>query len=287
LTKNAHSAAVPLASASGKGRRNSKPKVSDIPVDARSFGDNQALVRIVESIPMRTTIIKVDWSRLQDKEGADVMVRLAMVVNDLASADFVLRMADEKLNVASTSEARTGMILYAMKMQLAHLREAIPVVQSLRKVRALSPYLKQLSPNGKQQYKLFERILPGKPDYADFKKYVEELRHRLSFHYDRDVTREGIEYLVKTGSRNTTAVVERSGNISPHSDIHQSRLVAGDTVAFCAIASDTMWGISNRPESEWEGAISDVAKWTSDRSRALYSFGREVCTLFFADCRTV
>jgi hypothetical protein len=132
-----------------------------------------------------TRRLPVDIRKLQGQGDEGVLIlRLMMACNDLTTANQSLGMyrndAREK-----TDYVRWGATMYFVRLQLSHLHEALKVVSEIRN----HPKLLRLvgnCPGGSAE--CFARLLSfadGGANEGAFHKYVELVRHKVTFHYDR------------------------------------------------------------------------------------------------------
>jgi hypothetical protein len=132
-----------------------------------------------------TRTLPVDIRKLQSQGDEGVlMLRLMMACNDLTTANQALGMYSKDTR-EKVDYIRRGATMYFVRLQLSHLHEALKVVSDIRS----RPKLLRLvddCPGGSAE--CFARLLSfadGGTNEGAFHKYVELVRHKVTFHYDR------------------------------------------------------------------------------------------------------
>lgn len=127
---------------------------------------------------MRTHTKFLGFRKLVTADGASVVVRLAMVCNDLAVANSSMgRFKEIKSN--ALNHIRRGASLYFVRMSCGHLREGITAIQDLKDHPALIARVKKCRPDAQSAFADLCQCLPGGRDHADFQRYVKPIRDKI------------------------------------------------------------------------------------------------------------
>jgi hypothetical protein len=227
---------------------------------------------------MGTRITNVDWGRVKVRDGDAVMLRLAMVVNDIASTHYLLSRVEKDKGELAT-DVYYGLQVYALKMRLAHLREGMKVIPDILQTNKYNGYLSKLHPDNRRAYEEVKAMLPGGADHDDFKKYILTARNTVASHYDAREATRGMEFLACSGSHGVNSIIDSDNILS-------SRLVIADAVTI-SILCDLQWQVTGGTPAEDDEAIDKVCEWTGGKCRAMYGFGRELCESFFRECSSI
>jgi hypothetical protein len=147
----------------------------------------------------RSKTIFVDLRKLLESgDDSAIVLRLAMAANDLAVANFCLR-EFKRDDTPFPEYMRPGAGMYLVRLQTAHLAEAIKVLSEVEDSPSLSRLVGTLPAFAKEAY---DRLLPytdpnGKPE--QYKRNVLMVRNKFAFHYDKDVVLEALESLASRG----------------------------------------------------------------------------------------
>jgi hypothetical protein len=133
---------------------------------------------------IRTLLVDVRKLDRQGEEGA-IVVSLMMACNDLTAANQALGAcrddSDEK-----TDYIRRGAAMYFIRLQMAHLHEALKIVKRINTHANLLSLINDC-PDGTADH--FAELLcfaEGGTKRCDFKKYVGSVRNKIAFHYDKE-----------------------------------------------------------------------------------------------------
>lgn len=133
----------------------------------------------------RTSTVYIDLTRLQRlDEKASTVIRLMMACNDIALANLCLGRFIES-DSGSRSEIQHGAKMYFVKMQCGHLNEAIKIIDEIKNDSYLYERVSHCYEHAKDAYSKLEECLKGGKDEKKFLKYVELIRHKVAFHYNR------------------------------------------------------------------------------------------------------
>src|ERR1700693_3401315 len=120
---------------------------------------------------MRTQNKFFEFRKLATADGASVVIRLAMVCNDLAISNSAMgRFREIKSN--ALNHIRRGASLYFVRMSCGHIREGIKAIRDLRDHPALILRVEDCYPDAQSAFASLCQCLPGGKDHADFQRYV-------------------------------------------------------------------------------------------------------------------
>ena len=132
----------------------------------------------------RTQTIFVDLSRLLfQKEKASLIIRLMMAGNDISLANQCLSKYKEDHGRMS-KHAQRGALMYFVRLQCGHLKEAMDLVQEICDDQDLYDRINRCSAHAQGCFDNLKNCLNGGLDHKKFKDYVMKVRHKTVFHYD-------------------------------------------------------------------------------------------------------
>jgi hypothetical protein len=141
----------------------------------------------------RTQTIFVDLSRLLfQKEKASLIIRLMMAGNDISLANQCLSKYKEDHGRMS-KHAQRGALMYFVRLQCGHLKEAMDLVQEICDDQDLYDRINRCSTHAQGCFDNLKNCLNGGPDHKKFKDYVMKVRHKTVFHYDRKLVERALE----------------------------------------------------------------------------------------------
>jgi hypothetical protein len=122
----------------------------------------------------------ISMQRLAEKgEAGGVLVRLMMVLQDLAFADRARGViAGKPSKKKKQGDVKRAAGRYYMRLQISHLFEGLKIIQEIAQDAALE---RMVVACNKETQKAFERLqnFESEPDY----KFMERIRHTISSHY--------------------------------------------------------------------------------------------------------
>jgi hypothetical protein len=117
-------------------------------------------------------------------ESAITVIKLMMACNDLSLANEALsEWKKEQPNNRKPRQIGAGM--YFVRTQIAHLYEALKVIEAIRNTPALLALVNRCAARTKNSFQNLEQFLPGGPKRDYFEKLVGRIRHNLTFHYNQ------------------------------------------------------------------------------------------------------
>jgi hypothetical protein len=151
----------------------------------------------------RTLTLWVDINRLSRSDASGLVLRMMMAANDIALANWGLT-EFKKPQPRLSRHMQNGACLYFIRLQCGHLSEALKLVVELNNDLDSKARLERCNETAKQAYSILNGCLAGGVNYQRFTKWVERIRHNVSFHYDpRSVQRA----LARLGTQRTTCSV--------------------------------------------------------------------------------
>jgi hypothetical protein len=134
----------------------------------------------------RTRTLLVDIRKLE-RQGADgaTVLCLMMALNDFATANQALGAIREDTS-ERTDYIRRGAGMYFVRVQMAHLYEAIELISAID----ASPTLRQLVDacpgDAAEKFSELLNFAQGASPKEHVRKYLQLVRNKIAFHYDRD-----------------------------------------------------------------------------------------------------
>ena len=147
-------------------------------------------------LTMRTSIHLIEFKRIhQAGDEGFLIVRIACAVNDLISGNYFCRIAERLKADPKTKDTGRGLSHFGVNSQIGHLSEAMLLILNPRSEEStldstpkIKAYVKLMTPTAQQSCRLLRGLLPGNKDHAHFRKYVENFRNQVSFHYDDGIS---------------------------------------------------------------------------------------------------
>lgn len=216
-------------------------------------------------------------------EGA-LIVRIAIAVNNFMSGSYLMHVAKEVESKPKTRELGRGLLMYVAATQIGYLYEAMYLIShptdpepTLDTLPGLNRYITALSAESKKDYKLLRESIDGK-DKADFKRYVENFRNRVSFHYDTGYRGRGSRSEpVTTAALKRLAKTRSVGSMIASTENYLNRFPLADDVMNVAICHE-VWGIDDSLTGKDLQDIADrIIEWIVARVNAFTGFGSELC----------
>jgi len=126
----------------------------------------------------------VDFANLREKgPSAGVIVRMMLAFNDISLANQGMETYDKPLPPRKM-HLRMGGRLYFLRLQLGHLNEALKLIGEISNDTKLCALVPKCTSKVRDQYELLRDCQKGGKKHAQFKKAVELVRHKVTFHYD-------------------------------------------------------------------------------------------------------
>ena len=130
----------------------------------------------------RTLLVNIRKLDRQGSEGV-VVVRLMMACNDLTTANQALGACLENKG-GRVDYIRRGGAMYFVRLQIAHLHEALKIVSQIRRYPRLLSLINDCPGETSDHFAQLLSFADGGAHQGDFRKYVELVRHKVTFHYD-------------------------------------------------------------------------------------------------------
>jgi len=131
----------------------------------------------------RTLLVNIRKLHRQGDEGV-IVLRLMMACNDLTTANQALGACLED-NCEKTDYIRRGAAMYFVRLQMAHLHEALKIVSEIRGYQSLLSLINDCPKGTSDRFAQLLCFADGGTHRSDFHKYVELVRHKVTFHYDK------------------------------------------------------------------------------------------------------
>jgi len=106
-----------------------------------------------------------------------------MACNDLSLASDALA-SWKKSQPNLRKHRQSGACMYFVRIQLAHLYEALDVVRAIREDSTLLSLVAQCDSQTQASFQELQDFLRGGLRHGEFKRLVGQIRHNLAFHYN-------------------------------------------------------------------------------------------------------
>ena len=132
----------------------------------------------------RTQSIFVDLPRLlNNKKEASIIIRLMMASNDISLANQCLAKY-KKDQGPMRKHVQKGALMYFVRLQCGHLKEAIDLIQKVCEEQKLYERVERCSSHAQSCFENLKKCLKTGADYSKYRDYVMKVRHKTVFHYD-------------------------------------------------------------------------------------------------------
>lgn len=132
----------------------------------------------------RTHTRLIDYQRLEARGKSSVLViKLMMACNDMQLANEAASNWKED-QPRNRQYRQTGARMYFIRLQMAHLHEALKIVEEIRNDDPLMVLLFTCDSQTQASFRKLEACLKGGTNRALVEKIIGQVRHNLTFHYD-------------------------------------------------------------------------------------------------------
>jgi hypothetical protein len=141
----------------------------------------------------RTKRIPIDLCKLNahDKESV-IVLQLMTACNDLATANEALGRWQGKSD-EHTAYFRRGALMYFIRLQMAHLNEALKVISDLRANTILLGLVANCPHSTAELFNFLCDYAVGGKRRKEFEKHLVRVRHKITFHYDPGIIRKALQ----------------------------------------------------------------------------------------------
>ncbi len=161
----------------------------------------------------RTQTTFVDLSRLlPNKKEASIIIRLMMACNDIALANQCLAQYKEE-QPPIRKHVQKGALMYFVRLQCGHLKEAIDLIQKLCNDKYLLKRVDNCSKEAQTSFKDLTDCFKNEPNYIKYRDYVLKVRHKTIFHYDGKLVEKALADRANRTEAKTSKIT-RGDNIS-------------------------------------------------------------------------
>jgi hypothetical protein len=211
----------------------------------------------------RTRTLYVNLRRLALRpQEAGIILRLMMVCNDMALANSRLGAATEGRDGVPEHLA-WGSKMYAIRLQIGHLNEAMPIFEDLRNCDALMAVVESCTQYARDCFAEVTSCLKGGANHKLFIKRIGIVRHKTVFHYDHDLVVEALK------DRANTAKQPQSLTVS--NDVRQMRYGVADAI----LDTLTVRHIWKLRDADINDKLDEVLAFGERLHRASVEFGQE------------
>jgi hypothetical protein len=221
---------------------------------------------------MRTQTDFFKLSKFAIADGAPLVVRVAMVCNDLAIANSAL---GHFTNIQSNAlnHVRQGGRLYFVRMSCGHLREGIKAVEEITHHKGLSNLVKKCDSRVQSAFAELCDCLPKGKNHNEFTQYVKPIRNTVAFHYD---SAQVISALKDRAKRLPDSVF----SMTIGEDIHSCRFEFADII-IDTIVCRNLWKIPIKADGQVEA--DRISDWCFKKSVQFLDFGGEFVRRFLKE----
>ncbi len=214
--------------------------------------------------------LSVDFAKLAGLDGGRTAATLAMVCNDIASANSAVNRLAFQQPPGLTYMER-GIRVYFHRMQCAHLLEGLAAIKEVKQSQSLMSTVAQCSQRSRSAFTSLCNCLQGGSEHKMFKESVGWIRNRIAFHYSAG----DIDWAIKDRAQRTNA---QKSSMTAGQDIHSTRFEFGDDL-IDSIVCRRLWGIPRQANARQEA--NRIALWCDQKARDFIAFCGGFVPCFF------
>lgn len=187
-----------------------------------------------------TRTLLVDIGKLQrlEKESA-IVLRLMMACNDITTCNQALG-ACRADPCEKTDYIRRGAGMYFLRLQLAHLNEAFKAVSDISRHPKLQTMVDRCPRATADQLADLLSFADGGARRKEFQRYVESVRHKVTFHYDQGKVQAALRDRARRRG-------ETAHFVTFSDDIRRIRFQVADDVIDTLVCRK-LWGITQETD---------------------------------------
>lgn len=242
--------------------------------------------------------LRCSWRRMKASNCVSLIVRLAMVSNDISHAYLLLGLTkDYEANkkppsycllrqTLEDSDLRFGLRIYAFRMLIGHFREGVKIIGEIGKREQternqnggeLSSYLNRLNKETYQGYENLKLFYSDPAQKDKFSMLVRNLRDEVGFHYGdkRGYIAECISNLANDNAVSVNALIFSR-------EQQTSSFPIANTV-ISNIIGKFIWKVERADQADTEEAIEIAMKWCNGECNTLLQLCSELCGLYFVE----
>lgn len=149
--------------------------------------------------------------------------------------------------------------MYFVRLQMGHLHEGLKIISEIRDCPTLLRLIDECPGRTADDFAQLLRFADGGAQQGDFLKYVELVRHKVTFHYDKSKIRIALRDRAQRKG-------DAAHRVTVADDIRQLRFQIADDLVNTLVCHH-VWGISHDSDTQLE----------ADR---IADFGFRVCKIF-------
>lgn len=218
-------------------------------------------------------MFKVDWERLQKSSESGLMLRVALAVNDIGSANYLLLHAISN-DFKGPDEMSNGLLLYGIRLRCGHLHEVAQLIGKIQNTQSLERFIEDMSSDVQEKYLQLQRIQKGGDDFETYERHISTVRDKLIFHYDKGEICLALGQTIHNNG-------ESYGSVATEEDDTYTRFILADTIMRRELCS-VVWGVENTTSEEIDSLLIRTLDLTHAWVHAFHVFGTELCTRYFA-----
>ena len=191
--------------------------------------------------PRRTSTRSISFRSFASKGPLGVTVAKMMIAwNDMSLANESLQLWKSRGNEVEPDRSR-GAGLYFTRIQIAHLFEAIAIIEGIVADESLRTLVDQCDCRTKKSFEKLSEYIPRGAKRADLVNMVEKVRHGVVFHYNSD------KLISRAIDENSDK--EREASIRRGSEAFLWHFAAGDAVVHDMVVRQ-IWKLPNDASQE-------------------------------------
>ena len=214
----------------------------------------------------------ISFAKLSKLTGAETIVTVALVCNDLAIANASMGRY-KQIEKPSLSYIRIGGMRYFSRLICGHLHEGMKAIKGVRQDQRLLNFVGQCSKQAQDAFAALCECLRGGREEHNFKKYGGRIRNGVAFHYDPSDLRWALEGRSKWSTAETSS-------LTGGSDIHTTRFEFADDL-LDSIVCRKLWEIPRRVDVIAEA--DRIGNWCNTKCVEYLRFGEHFVPRFLLD----
>lgn len=214
----------------------------------------------------RTQTNFIDFAKLASIEGSATIIGLAMVYNDLVTANWALG----QFNLQKTmlpQHMHRGMRIYFSRMHNGHLTEGLRFIEKIRGNRKFRMMIPKCRPEAQHAYGELCKCIQGGADESKFGRYVTQVRHRIAFHCDDGYLRWAVKNrAAREGA--STSTLTAAGSVSTN------RFEFVDAI-LDTIVCRKIWAVTTADGASRQSELDAIGTWCDTKCIEFLKFSSD------------
>jgi hypothetical protein len=165
--------------------------------------------------------------------------------------------------------------MYAVRLQIAHLAEAVTLITDVDESRVLRSLQSRLPSDATAARAALQPVLKGGTEHDAFVERFKQVRDKITFHCDRVPVKRALHSL-SAGARSPFC------KVTVGTDLHSSRFDVADAV-LDRLVFEGLWGVPREPTDDLQMRVDEVVDWCCTYTRAFATWAAALCGVFFAE----